>query len=513
MTENVTPILDERRAGTSDGITHLPPQSLEAEEAILGGMLISTFAIERAEDVRLRAEHFYRPSHRLLFNTILEQHATNGEVDELTIVNVLKAKHAGTKPEKVRDAEGNYVTQQVPVSALERVGGAAAVMTLAERCPAVANARSYAQEVVDQAVLRSLVETGHEIARLGYEHPDVPDQLVGQAAELVSNLDAPSAEREFVAMDELLGGLYDTWTERAENGGKIVGLSTGLDRLDSRLGGLQPGKVYVVAGRPAMGKSAFAMNIAEHAAIEEGKHVAVFNFEMDPLDLTARMVSSVAKVDGHRLTNTAPKDTDWEYLVAAITRIQERAPGRLLMSPASQLTPAQIRTRMRRLKRRLERESKELGLVVIDYLQLMSLGKRTDNREGEVSAMSREIKAMAMELQVPVLLLSQLNRGVELRADKRPMLSDLRESGAIEQDADVVMLLFRPEYYFGDETPPEQLGKAEVIVAKHRRGKPGSVWLGFLDKYTRFVNFAPERDSEKPPSEPPAEVRQIYPVP
>jgi replicative DNA helicase len=449
-----------------DQPAHMVPQNIEAEEAILGSMLRSTFGVEVAEQMGLKAEHFYRPSHRTLFNVIMEL-AVAGTVDELTVVNQLKQQRV-----------------------LGEVGGAANVMSLSERCPAVANSRAYAQEVLDQAVLRRLVETGNAISVLGYEHPDTPEALVSQAGELVATVDAPGAEREFVPMDDLLDGLYAEWMKRADEGGGIVGNRTGLTQLDAKLGGLQPGKVYVIAGRPGMGKSAFAMNIAEHVAIIEQQHVAVFNFEMDPADLTARMVSSIAKVNGHRLTNTAPKEDDWEHIVAAMRRIQTKAPGRLLLSPSSQLTPFQIRTRTRRLKRRLEREGGELGLVVLDYLQLMHLGKRSDNREQEVSAMSREVKAMAMELQVPVLLLSQLNRGVEMRADKRPMLSDLRESGSVEQDADVVMLLFRPEYYFGDETPSDKLGKAEVIVAKHRRGKPGSVWLAFIDKYTRFATLS-----------------------
>lgn len=449
-----------------DQPSHLPPQSLEAEEALLGAMLISTFALEIVNDLRITSSMFYRPSHRTIFETIIDL-AERGSVDSLTVINRLKANnHLGS------------------------VGGPVAVMTLDERCPAVANARAYAEEVRDQYLLRRLVEQGHAIAKLGYEHPGDPRELVSQAAELAAGIDAGgSAGEDFIAADDLFADMYAEWEERVANGGKIVGIPTGLIDLDRKIGGLQGGRMILIAGRPGMGKSALAMNIAEHVAIVEGKHVAVFNFEMDPTDLTSRIISSQAKVDGSRLTNTAPVPEDWQHISDAMTRIRQQAPGRLLLSHDVTITPAQMRSRVRRLKRRLEAQSKELGLVVIDYVGQMESGRKAENRQQEITYISRQIKSMALELDVPVMPLSQLNRAVENRNPPRPMLSDLRESGSLEQDADVVILLYRAEYYQGDETPPELLGTAEAIVAKQRRGKPGSVYLGFLDKYTKFVTL------------------------
>jgi replicative DNA helicase len=452
----------------TDAPNHTTPQSLEAEEAVLGAMLISGVAVEVAEQLGMRPDHFYRQSHQTIFTAIREIAARGVKVDELVLVNDLKHRRC-----------------------LTEVGGHAAILSLVERVPAVANVRAYAQEVLDQATLRRLVETGHAIATLGYEHPADPSELVSQAAEMAADLDAPSgAQVEWVDMDDLLAPLYDTWTERAKNGGGFVGTSTGFVDVDRRIGGLKGGNLVVVAGRPGMGKSSWAMNVAEHIAIVEGQHVAVYNFEMDPEDLASRMMSSLAKVDGKRLTNTAPLDDDWQPLSDAMTRVRERAPGRLKFSPAASLTPVQIRSRTRRLKRKLERKAMNLGLVVIDYIGLMDAGKRLESREKEIAYISREMKAMARELDVPVLLLSQLNRGVESRPNKRPMLSDLRESGAVEQDADVVILLYREDYYAGEQTPDNLRGIAEAIVAKNRNGEPGTVFLAWLDKYTRFATLA-----------------------
>lgn len=461
---------DSRRQGSARGAdphgpvqpsSHLTPQNLEAEEAVLGAMIMNTRAVETVDDVGLRTNDFYRPSHRILFDVIREL-ASRETVDELTVVNELR-----------RNGQ------------LEQVGGPVAVVSLAERVPSVANVRAYAEEVLAQSTLRGLVETGHEIARLGYEHPDDPSSLVDQAGVLISDLAQQRETADFVDAAELLGPLYDELTERAEKGGSTKGLPTGFTDFDRLVGGFQPGNLVIVAARPAMGKTSWVLNVAEHVALRENKAAAIFSLEMSADDLVTRMMCSVAKVDQKRIRQDVPHDSDWPLLVDAVGKLMQ-ARGRLRIDQSSTLTPMELRTKVRRLHNQLKGEG-GLGCVIIDYLQLMEAGKRLDSRQVEVSYISRQLKALALELQIPVIALSQLSRNSEMRNDKRPMLSDLRESGAIEQDADIVLFLHRPEYY--DRDNPEVQGKAEVIVAKHRNGEVGSVWLGFLAKYTKFVNL------------------------
>lgn len=457
---------DERRR--QDAPSHLPPQSLEAEEAILGAMLVSKFGVEAALDLKLRERDFYRPSHRAIFRVILEL-ADRDAVDELTVVNELKRQ-----------------------GMLGEVGGAAAVMTLAERVPAVANARAYAQEVIDQAILRGLVETGHEIARLGYEHPEEPPRLVDMAGALVSELSGARAGSDFLDASELLGPIYDELTERAESGGLTGGLPTGFLDLDERTGGLRPGNLVVLGARPGMGKSAWVMNIAEHVVLEQEGGVAVFNLEMTPKDLMMRMMSSVSKVSATRIQRGIPEEHDWPHLVEGVGKLMQ--PDRLFISESRELTPMMLRAQCRRLHRQLK-DKGGLRLIIIDYLQLMDGGRRFDSRTNEITYISRQLKTLALELEVPIIALSQLNRSVENRQPPRPNLSDIRESGAIEQDADIVLFLYRPDYYMGAETPVEWQGKSELIVAKHRNGQPGSAVLGFLGPYMKFVNL--ERDAAR----------------
>ena len=447
--------------------SHLPPQSLEAEEAILGAMLMSATAIEIAADLRLRERDFYRPSHRTIFRIIM-QLADRDTVDELTVVSELRHQNL-----------------------LAEVGGAAAVMTLAERVPAVANARAYALEVIDQATLRALVETGHEIARLGYEHPEEPDRLVDMAGGLVGDISHQRSGGDFVDASELLGPIYDELAERAEKGEVATGLMTGFHDFDARTGGLRPGNLVIVAGRPGMGKTSWAMNVAEHLAIDPDAEggVAIFSLEMTPQDLMTRMMCSVAKVNQQRIRNGIPQEEDWPHLVDAVGKLMK--PDKLFISEARELTPMTLRAQCRRLARQLK-DKGGLRLVVIDYIGLMDGGRRGDdgsNRTNEITYISRQLKSLALELEIPIIALSQLNRSVENRQPPRPNLSDLRDSGAIEQDADMVLFLYRPEYYMRDETPVEWQGKAELIVAKHRNGQPGTAVLGFLGPYTKFVSL------------------------
>lgn len=451
-----------------DAPSHLPPQSLEAEEAILGAMMLSEAAIETAVDLRLRERDFYRPSHRTIFRVIM-QLADRDAVDELTVINELKHQNV-----------------------LGDVGGTAAVMTLAERVPAVANSRAYAEEVIAQATLRALVETGHEIARLGYEHPEEPARLVDMAGGLVGDLSHARSSGDFVDASELLGPIYDELTERAEKGEVSSGLMTGFHDFDQRTGGLRPGNLVIVAGRPGMGKTSWAMNVAENIVTDPTSEggVAIFSLEMTPQDLMTRMMCSVAKVNQQRIRNGIPEEQDWPHLVDAVGKLMK--PDRLFISESRELTPMNLRAQCRRLHRQL-RDKGGLKLIVIDYIGLMDGGRRGDdgsNRTNEITYISRQLKSLALELELPIIALSQLNRSVENRQPPKPNLSDLRDSGAIEQDADMVLFLYRPDYYMKEETPVEWQGKAELIVAKHRNGQPGSAILGFLGPYTKFVSLA-----------------------
>lgn len=449
---------------------HLPPQNLDAEEAILGAMMMSTAAIEAAADLKLREKDFYRPSHRILYRTILEL-ADRDSVDELTVVNALRHSNE-----------------------LAEVGGSAAIMSLVERVPAVANARAYAQEVVAQSVLRGLVETGHEIARLGYEHPEDPERLVDMAGMLVGDLSAQRSSGDFIDASSLLGPIYDELAERAETGATAKGLLTGFHDFDQRTGGLQPGNLVIVAGRPGMGKTSWAMNIAENVVIDTDEGgVAIFSLEMEPKDLMTRMLSSVAKVDSKRLRSEVPNEQDWPHLIDAVGKLMK--PDRLFIADTRELTPMTLRASCRRLHQQL-RDKGGLKLVVIDYIGLMEGGRRFEGRTQEISYITRQLKSLALELEVPIIALSQLNRAVESRPDKRPLMSDLRESGSIEQDADMIIFLYRPEYYMKDETPPEWQGKAELMLAKFRAGQPGSSIVGFLGKYTKFVNLTMDATRE-----------------
>jgi replicative DNA helicase len=462
----------------------IPPQNLEAEQALLGAMMMRRAAIEVATDVGVHTAAFYRPAHRLIHAAIIDLDRTTGQVDELLVVNKLRATTTRHRIERGEDGE----QQRIPVTALEDVGGAAVVMTLAERVPSIANARQYAVEVRDQALLRRLVEAGHEIARLGYEHPDEPDALVQQAGVLADELAKASTptEQGWTTLADELGPMYDQLGERHAGGATIVGLRTGFDDIDERLGGCQDARLMVVAGRPGMGKSVFGSQIAENAALNEDADVAIFNLEMGIDQQVRRSTARMGDIDLHRITSGQPTEQDLTDVWSTIGRVYESA-KRVHMDKSSELTSTQIRQRARRLDRKLRREGRRLRMVVIDYLQLVRAGGRVDNRTHEVSIVTRDLKALAIELQIPVIALSQLNRSVEQRIDKRPLMSDLRESGSIEQDADVIVFLYRPEYYQKENTPPEWQGRAEVITAKWRDGMPGSDWLTFDGPRTRFL--------------------------
>jgi replicative DNA helicase len=460
----------------TDAPSHVPPQSLEAEEAILGAMLLSVSAVEIATDLGLRAVDFYRLSYRTIFRVILEI-ADRDVVDELTVITELKQQNV-----------------------LGEVGGSAAVMTLLERVPAVANARAYAQEVIDQAKLRRLVETGHGIAKLGYEHPAEPDALVAMAGSMVDDMsgDHRTADGgEWTTLAAEFSTLSDVLQERRAAGDAVRGISTGLEALDRRIGGLQDARLYIWAARPGMGKSALLSGVMEHIAIELGEHVAVFNFEMNPEQQAARAAARLGTASLHRMTNALPTEADIEDVSNTSVRIFEKSP-RMHINRRAVMTVGQIAQSARRLNRKLKRDTgKGLAAIGIDYLQLIDTpGTRAADRTGDVSFISRGLKLLAKDLGIPVIALSQLNRSCESRTPPVPILSDLRESGAIEQDADVVTFLYRPEYYFKDETPLEWQGKAQAITAKWRDGVPGTDILGWDGPRTKFVHA---RDGRRAP--------------
>lgn len=453
----------------TDTVSHMPPQDLDAEDAILGAMMMSTKAIEIANDHGLTHHHFYRPANKIVFSAIMAL-AERGAVDEMLVVGELKQRR------QLTDA-----------------GGTTGVLSLSERVPAVSNARAYAKAVIEAATLRGLVEAGHEIARLGYERPDEPDALVSSAGMVIDGLSDSSRSGLAdpgisTAADELMP-FVEEMQERLDRGGRVAGLACGLSALDERWGGLQGGRLVVVAGRPGMGKSALASGIAESLVFGSGVDVYVVNLEMREQEQVGRLLARHGGVHLGRATNGLPTDADVEGAAAAALRLYEGA-KRLHLDRASDLTVAQIRQRARRLHRRLKRDGGAgLGCIVVDYLQLITPPAGERNETAQLTIISRGLKSMALELGVPVIALSQLNRSVEDRVPPRPRLSDLRGSGSIEQDADVVLFLFRPDYYLKDETPLELVGKAEAITAKGRGVPIGTDELRWDGPRVRFSDW------------------------
>lgn len=450
------------------------PQSHESEEAIIGAMMVSQMAREAAIEAGLRCEHFFLPAHRTIFDAIVAVQDQD-HVDEVVVIAQLKATK-GT-------FAGNAGT------ALDAVGGPVGVLEISERVPAAANARAYAEDVIRQATFRMIVEAGRAIIDIGHTPDLSPKEAVDKAGQVVSALTVGKASGDFVTLDSMLGDWYDALADRFDAGTDIVGLQTGFPPIDRILGGLQKQKLIVLAARPAMGKTALMLNIIKHLALVETADVAVFSMEMGIDELAARLISDLSSIDGNRLRNIAPIEADLQGATDAIATIMRLGRDRIHVDPSVDVTPHAIRAKARRLARRLERKGRGLNAVFVDYMQLMESSGRRENRVQEVSEISRQLKLLAMELDVPVIALSQLSRKVEERPDKRPQLSDLRESGSIEQDADQVAFLFRPEVYWPDD--PTHRRKAEVIVAKNRGGRIGSELLGFQGKYTRFVPYVP----------------------
>ncbi|TDR79774.1 primary replicative DNA helicase [Paludibacterium purpuratum] len=440
-----------------------PPHSMEAEQSVLGGLLLDNSAWDKIADIVSDAD-FYRHNHRLIY------------------------QHVARLVEQSRPADVVTVAESLDKSAeLGDVGGLAYIASLAQNTPSAANIRRYAEIVRERSVMRQLAAVGAEIAESAY-NPQGRDvaQLLDEAEGKVFKIAESTAKSKqgFLEMPGLLKEVVERidMLYSRDNPDEVTGVPTGFVDLDARTSGLQPGDLVIVAGRPSMGKTAFSMNIAEHVAVEVRKPVAVFSMEMGGTQLVMRMLGSVGRLDQHILRTGRLGDEDWQKLTFAIGKLSE-APMYIDETPA--LTALEVRARARRLARQ---HGGELGLIVIDYLQLMSgSGRNGENRASELGEISRSMKGLAKELKVPLIALSQLSRSVEQRPNKRPMMSDLRESGAIEQDADIILFMYRDEYYNPDS--PDK-GLAEAIIGKHRNGPTGTVRLAFVGQYAKFENAA-----------------------
>lgn len=439
----------------------LPPHSVEAEQSLIGGLLLDNQAWDRIGDMVSEAD-FYRDDHRRIFRHIARLVELAKPADVVTVFESIE------KNDEV-----------------EQTGGLAYLGEIANNTPSAANIRRYAEIVHERAILRKLVAAGDEIAAsaLNPLGKDAKQLLDAAEAKIFEIAEAGSRNTQgFVPIQPILGQVVERIQELydRENPSDITGVPTGFTDLDQKTSGLQPGDMIIVAGRPSMGKTAFALNIAEHVGVEMGLPVAIFSLEMPGTQLAMRLLSSVGRLDQHRVRVGRLNDDEWQRLTYGLGKLHE-AP--MHIDETGGINATDLRARARRLYR----QCGKLGLIVIDYLQLMTSTKEGENRATEISEISRSIKALAKELSVPVIALSQLNRALESRPNKRPVMSDLRESGAIEQDADLILFLYRDEVYNPD-TPDK--GTAEVIIGKQRNGPIGTVRLTFLGEYTRFQNFA-----------------------
>jgi replicative DNA helicase len=444
----------DRPSGRGEG--RVPPHNLQAEESVLGALLLSRDAIGQVSEQGLSPSDFYRPSHQHIFDAVRALYSAGSPVDTVTVADELR--RAGL---------------------LDEVGGSEALHELQNATPAISSAGHYARIVQDTAMLRRLIYVAGDIAELAYSEPDDVTKALDEAETKVFAVAEQRVTDSTRQLDELLSEAMDRLQETFDRGDTITGVPTGYTDLDELLSGLQQSALYIVGARPAMGKTAFGLGIASHVAQHGSKPVLVFSLEMGHAEITQRILSSEARVDSTKIRTGRLAEADWAKIGKAIGRLEVP----LFLDDNPRVTVMEIRAKARRIKARYG----GLGLIVIDYLQLMSGGGNSENRQLEVSEISRNLKILARELEVPVVALSQLSRNLEARADKRPMLSDLRESGSLEQDADVVMFLYRDEVY-NAESPDK--GSAEVIVAKHRSGPIGTKRLVFLGQYTRFDNAA-----------------------
>ncbi|MBI3343942.1 MAG: replicative DNA helicase [Gammaproteobacteria bacterium] len=437
----------------------VPPHSIEAEQSLLGGLMLDNSAWDQIADI-VDEEDFYRRDHRLIFRAIRELANHSNPYDVVTLSDWLKN-----------------------LGELDQAGGLAYLGTLANNTPSAANIKSYAHIVRERSVLRQLAQVGTEISNSAFK-PEGRDsiELLDEAEKRVFAIAEQGAhgKRSFANIKHLVARAMERIDTLFQSDSPLTGIATGFTDLDDMTSGLQNADLVIVAGRPSMGKTSFAMNIAEHAAIKGQLPVAIFSMEMPAEQLALRMLSSLGRIDQHKVRTGKLEDEDWPRLTSAVGILAE---AKMFIDDSPALTPTELRARARRLKR-----EHGLGLIVIDYLQLMQGSGNKENRTNEISEISRSLKALAKELNVPVMALSQLNRNLEQRPNKRPVMSDLRESGGIEQDADIIVFIYRDEVY--NEDSPDK-GSAEIIIGKQRNGPIGTTRLTFLAQYTRFENFVP----------------------
>lgn len=443
----------------------VPPHSNEAEQNIIGGLMLDNSAWDRVAD-KVLEEDFYQHRHRLIFRAIAQLEQRESPFDVITVAEAL--------------AELGW---------LEEAGGRAYIFDLARETPSAVNIEAYAKIVRDRSVLRQLLTASGEIADSAYHPKGREVQPILEAAEQRIFHIADQYRREgmgFKAIKPLLTGAVNRIEELYHRDDPITGLPTGYADFDEKTSGLQSTDLIIIAGRPSMGKTSFAMNIVEHVAIDTKRPVAVYSMEMSGEQLALRMISSLGRIDQQRVRTGKLSDEEFPRLTCAVNLLAET---KLFIDETPALTPTELRARARRLKR----EQKDLALIVVDYLQLMQTAGGSESRVAEISEISRSLKALAKELHVPVIALSQLNRNLEQRPNKRPVMSDIRESGSIEQDADVIVFIYRDEVY-NQESPDK--GIAEIIIGKQRNGPLGTVRLTFLGQYTRFENFSPNSGYE-----------------
>jgi replicative DNA helicase len=437
---------------------------VEAEQSVLGGLMLDSAAWDQVAD-RVLAEDFYRNDHRLIFDAVRGLIERNQPCDAVTLSGHLESQ-----------------------GFLDQVGGLAYLGMLARDTPTAANIRAYADIVRERSVLRQLITAGNEIVtnalqpegREAREIVDAAERVVFEIAERGSR-----GKVGFQSINDILPAVVDKIDEMYHSDGKLTGISSGFKVLDDMTSGLNAGDLIIIAGRPSMGKTTLAVNIAENAALGSGKSAAIFSMEMSSESLTLRMISSLGRINQGHLRSGRLSEEDWPRINSAMTQL---GAAKIYVDETPALTPTEVRARARRLKR-----ERGLDLIVVDYLQLMQVAGTKENRATEISEISRSLKALAKEMKIPVIAVSQLNRGVEQRENKKPVMSDLRESGAIEQDSDMILLIYREDYYDKNTT---RKGIADINIAKQRNGPTGEIQLTFLGEYTKFENYAPESYGE-----------------
>jgi replicative DNA helicase len=436
----------------------VPPQSIEAEQSVLGAMLIEKEAITKAADI-LKPEDFYRADHRLLFEVMVDLYNKNNPVDLVTLTEALRN-----------------------MNKLEDIGGIKFLAYLTQLVPTAANVSYHAKIIEEKSILRQLINASTEIASSGYDPEDEVSVILDTAEKKILQISNRSSNADFTPMSTVVMSAIDKIETLYNQKSSLIGLSSGFKDFDKLTSGLQPSDLILIAARPSMGKTAFVLNIAQNVAIRGKKSVALFSLEMSKDQLVQRMLCAEAQIDATRLRVGELKDDDWPKLMAAADRLST---ANIFIDDTPGVTAMEMRSKARRLKQ----EGSGLDLIIIDYLQLMqgSGQRRSENRQQELSEISRSLKALGREMNVPVIALSQLSRGVESRTVKRPMLSDLRESGALEQDADLVAFLYREDYY---DKETENKNITELIIAKHRNGPVDTVKLFFQKEYTRFYDLA-----------------------